>query len=159
MKRRYVTMVAAVLLTPLTSSAYNISHPGADCNVSSHFDIGDFLIPVDGSYHPFESQIVSCPLNRTGADTDTISDIYMAVSDQTDDDEFTCYASSCPSTLSCDVSSAVESGDADTGTETLEMGSLEGFSGGYAHIHCVVPAPAGPGVGISAIFSYGAQEN
>lgn len=83
-----------------------------------------------------------CPIFRQSADTNAITDIYVTVDDQHDDEGVECFAKSCDSVGgSCDNTATDTSSG--TGNEELSLGSADGDPDGYVYLICSIPEDDG----------------
>ena len=147
-KGRITFVVLGIIMSlGIVSMAYaaNFSAPGTACVDEDGF------IRYGGNAINFNAEQDAqfmCPIIRYGLTTTSLSNLVISVTDNNNGESVTCYVRSCGPISGCANSAVVSSGNAFTGTTSLNMGTVAGFTN---TVFCTIP-DGDPGY--SGVLSY-----
>jgi hypothetical protein len=153
----FLVLVALAFGTTSAEAQTKKSFPGAACvEVDADGDPEIYYSSSDGSAHttatgPYVT--FRCPIMRETPDTSSITNAFARVANN-GEGVLTCFVRSCTKdgvTCSNSVPPAPALGTCNPSqTCLLDLGSVIGYTEGYAHVECAVPprSISGPGAGI-----------
>lgn len=134
-----------------------ITYSGVQCNSSSTvINSGTYANPEKGYDPGTFGAVLRCPLTRVASDAaGSITSVIVRASENSTTSSIKCRAISCDGNAgTCDEGTEGETGAAFTGSTHFNLGSVSGFTNGFAYIVCSTPsAPA-----TYRIYSYRATD-